>query len=206
MYKYEAAEVTGGLSKTSKMPCPSYNLPAQECKVGGKLAKIEGSVCANCYALKGNYKRYEKTVAPALYGRLASLENDLWVGAMTTLIRGQRYFRWHDSGDLQSVEHFDKIVQVAHNTPDTKHWLPTREKKILQAYNKSIPDNLVIRLSAAMVGGQPPATKHNTSTVHRAIDLVFYGHECPAYKQGGECGKCRACWDKTIDNVSYKEH
>ena len=32
------------------------------------------------------------------------------------------------------------------------------------------------------------------------------GRECPAYKQDGECGSCRACWNRNIKQVSYKEH
>jgi molybdenum-dependent DNA-binding transcriptional regulator ModE len=35
----EAKEITGSLSKPSKMPGWSYGLPAKECKTGGKLTK-----------------------------------------------------------------------------------------------------------------------------------------------------------------------
>ena len=41
------------LSRTSKMPCESISLDARQCKTGSKLAKIPGSVCNGCYALKG---------------------------------------------------------------------------------------------------------------------------------------------------------
>ena len=43
------------LSRTSKMPCESISLDARHCKTGSKLAKIPGSVCNGCYALKGFY-------------------------------------------------------------------------------------------------------------------------------------------------------
>ena len=33
--------------------------------------------------------------------RLGALLRPDWVQAMTTLITGHKYFRWHDSGDLQ---------------------------------------------------------------------------------------------------------
>ena len=52
MLKKEAKEITGGLSKPSKMPGPSYNLPAAACITGAKLAKVPGTVCYGCYALK----------------------------------------------------------------------------------------------------------------------------------------------------------
>ena len=34
MLKKEAREITGGLSKPSKMPGPAHNLPAAACKTG----------------------------------------------------------------------------------------------------------------------------------------------------------------------------
>ena len=43
----EAKEITGSLTRTSKMPGLSYSLPAWECKTGAKLRKIPGSVCAS---------------------------------------------------------------------------------------------------------------------------------------------------------------
>ena len=44
------------LSKTSKMPSKSFSKSAVACKVGAKLAKIEGSVCFDCNALRGFYR------------------------------------------------------------------------------------------------------------------------------------------------------
>ena len=63
----EAKKITGSLTRTSKMPGLSYSLPAWECKTGSKLRKIKGSVCASCYALKGNYTRYKAIKACLLY-------------------------------------------------------------------------------------------------------------------------------------------
>ena len=54
----EAKEITGGLSKPSKMPGPAYNLPASQCITGAKLVNVKGSTCSGCYALKGNYIRF----------------------------------------------------------------------------------------------------------------------------------------------------
>ena len=57
----EAREITGGLSKPSKMPGPAYNLPASQCITGAKLVNVKGSTCSGCYALKGNYIRYQES-------------------------------------------------------------------------------------------------------------------------------------------------
>jgi len=209
MKKIEAIQIIGGdLSATTKMPCKSFNLPAWECKTGSKLAKIEGSVCFNCYAMKGNYTRFP-SVKKAQYKKLGQLFNPAWVNAMVAMIERENnpFFRWHDAGDVQSVKHFNNICEVARKTPDIKHWLPTREHKIINDYVKAgntIPDNLIVRISATMIDDKPSKTASHTSTVHNKSNPI--GYECPAPDQDGECGDCRACWDTNIKNVSYKEH
>lgn len=40
-----AEQITGGLSKPGKMPCPAWGLPAKRCRVGSRLASIAGTVC-----------------------------------------------------------------------------------------------------------------------------------------------------------------
>ena len=54
----EAKKIIISLSQPDKMPGYAYGLPAWECKTGGKLAKVPGSVCFGCYAMKGNYTRF----------------------------------------------------------------------------------------------------------------------------------------------------
>ena len=100
MLKKEAKEITGGLSAPSKMPGPSFNLPAAACITGAKLVDVKGSTCSGCYALKGRYRF--GNVQRALQGRLAKLHDPRWVDSMVTLIDKQAVFRWHDSGDIQS--------------------------------------------------------------------------------------------------------
>ena len=189
--------ITGGLSKPSKMPGYAYNLPATECKVGAKLAKVPGSVCHGCYALKGRYRF--NNVQQALQRRLKALEDPRWVDAMVTLIKDQDWFRWHDSGDVQDLEHLQKIYEVCKLTPEKRHWMPTREAWIKQ-HLQDKPDNLVIRLSSPMVDQGPVSSWPNTSTV------VTSGASCPAPKQNNECGTCRNCWNPEIKNISYGKH
>jgi|TARA_Y100000033_G_C2715633_1_gene95629 hypothetical protein len=212
MNKNQAIEIVGsGLSDTSKMPSKSFNLSALDCITGSKLVDVEGSVCNGCYALNGNYQRYK--LPQKMKHKTSKVNNPFWVEAMLYLIKYQgnkkdkNYFRWHDSGDLQSVEHLAKIVEVCEKTPNIKHWLPTREYKIVTDFLKvgTIPNNLIIRLSAHMVDTKPPKIKNiNTSSVHDNSD--FFGVECESYKQNNECLDCRKCWDKSISNISYKKH
>ena len=107
----EAIKITDSFTKTSKMPGLSYSLPAWECKTGSKLRKIKGSVCASCYALKGNYTRY-KAIKAAQYVRLEALKDQRWIAAMVAQIIRQKFFRWHDAGDIQSPEHLQKSFKV----------------------------------------------------------------------------------------------
>ena len=119
MLKIQAKEIIGGdLSATTKMPCKSFNLPAWECKTGSKLAKIPGTVCHGCYAMKGNYTRFP-SVKKAQYKRLGQLFNPSWVAAMVSMIEREnnKYFRWHDAGDIQSIKHLKNIIEVANKTP-----------------------------------------------------------------------------------------
>ena len=186
------------MTRTTKMPGLSYSLPAWECQTGAKLRKIPGTPCFGCYALKGNYIRYP-AIKKAQYYRLASLVHDSWITAMVSQIKRQKFFRWHDAGDVQSVDHMKKILEVCRSTPGTGHWLPTQERKYLPD-PEAVPDNLVIRLSGSKVDGPPPTAWTHTSSV------VTKGATCPAPSQGGKCRECRACWTKSIKNVSYGKH
>jgi len=193
----DAKEITGSLTRTSKMPGLSYSLPAWECKTGSKLRKVKGSVCASCYALKGNYTRY-KAIKAAQYVRLKSLQDSRWIEAMTAQVKRSEYFRWHDAGDVQDLDHLNKIFEVCRQTPDTKHWMPTREAWI-KDHLASKPDNLVIRFSPPMIG-QRNDTWPNSSMV------VEKDASCPAPSQGNSCGDCRQCWDPAVKVVSYGKH
>lgn len=223
MNKRESIEVAGPLGYPSKMPGTSYGISAKKCITGGKLAKIEGSVCHDCYALKANY--FYPSVEQAHETRMAGLSNPLWVDAMVRMLvhvhevtgRGRNgpikrgWHRWHDSGDLQSVNHLEKICEVARRTPKIKHWLPTRELATVKAFVKSggiVPGNLVIRVSATMVDGDPTQAWPTTSGVYDKSPAV--GHDCPANRRKGEmkgkCGPCRACWNPEVKRVDYPLH
>ena len=200
MLKKEANEIVGGLSKPGKMPCPSINLPAAACITGQILAKVPGTTCHGCYALKGRYKF--KNTKIAMDRRLEALKDSRWVRAMVVLMKNRKYFRWHDSGDLQSAWHLARILEVAKQTPDTRHWLPTREARLLALMDPEvIPKNLLIRLSATKVNGAAPSSWPWTSTVTDRKEKT-----CPAPDQGGKCQSCRQCWDKSVKNVTYAKH
>lgn len=207
-------EYVAGLSNASKMPGYGYSLPAADCIVGGRLRSIKDSTCSKCYAHKGNYRF--GNVQAALRRRAQAIVKPLWVEAMAELIsrrsRKVPYFRWHDSGDLQSVDHLARICAVADLTPQIAHWLPTREYRIVSEYVESggaFPDNLCVRMSAHMIGGHVPTFPRlrglvTVSTVSR--DGYEEAHECPARHQDNHCGDCRSCWDRDVEHVDYHLH
>jgi hypothetical protein len=195
----EAWQLVGGLSKPSKMPGWSIGIPAKECNTGSKLVNVKGSVCEGCYALKGCY--VFKVVQAAQYKRLEAIRHPDWVQAMATLINSKKpdVFRWHDSGDVQDVQHLEKIFEVCRATPAKRHWMPTREAWIKDHMHKA-PANLVIRFSSPMVDQGPVKSWANTSTVSTK------SRTCPAPDNNNECGSCRACWDPLVKNIEYGKH
>lgn len=203
----EARDIAGTLGKPSKMPGLSYGISAHHCNVGAKLAQVEGSVCHGCYALKANYQY--PSVRQAHEKRFAGLTHPFWADAMILLIRssGTDYFRWHDSGDLQSIGHLSNIVRIAEALPEVSFWLPTREKAMVRQWQRmhgAFPANLVVRVSGAMVDGPAPSGFANVSVVVSTIGVT--GHECPAPRQGNKCLDCRACWQPDVQCVTYHKH
>ena len=200
----------GRLSNPSKMPAYAWGISAHTCMVGNLMAKIKGTTCNKCYALKGHYTF--PVVINAHKIRLKAITKPEWVDYMAELLtqkykrlaKSRLFHRWFDSGDLQSHEHLMKIFKVCELTPHIKYWLATREYKIISKIKyKDIPKNLVVRASGIKIDGQPPKFWKWTSTVHTKKPI---GHVCPAYKQDGECGSCRSCWSRSVKQVSYKEH
>lgn len=200
-----AWEIVGGLSNPSKMPCKGYSIPASTCKMGSLMAKHKGTICSKCYARKGMY--VFPNVKRALNRRFESLNHPLWISAMTLLVKDMKYFRWHDSGDIQSVEHLCNIVEVVKNTPKTKHWIPTREYSVVAEYvgqYGSFPENLTVRLSASKFNGVPPVElAKKLGVLTSGVSTTKYN--CVAPLQNNACKYCRMCWGKEFQ-INYKQH
>ena len=202
----QAKEIIVSLGKPSKMPCPSYSTPAKLCVTGSRLRKVKGSTCHKCYAMKGNY--LFPNVSQGLYKRFIAFNHPRFVEAMTLMIKAyaSSHFRWFDSGDLADRTMLQKIVEVCKSTPTIKHWLPTREVRIISDYlkiYKEFPENLLVRVSAPMIDGKPLKFDY-TSTVHQKKKPI--GRDCPSRFQENKCMDCRACLDRKVKNVSDHKH
>lgn len=214
----ELTDYIGGLSNPSKMPGFAYGIPADECGVGTKLRDVEGSTCSGCYAFHRGAYAWKGTIA-AYYRRFDRLQIPFWSEAIAEILNrrvrkglaNSDVFRWHDSGDLLSVDHLAAIVKVATLCPDVRFWLPTREYKIVADYRKlhgddSIPANLCIRMSAHMIGGKVPTFKGLTVSTVSSDDSYQGAHNCPSRFQDNSCGDCRACWSTEVLHVDYHLH
>ena len=208
----EAELAVGNLSRPSKMPSYAWSISARRCNVGSKLAKVKGSVCEGCYALKGRYMFNNTQDALERRYDAWSSDRERWVDAMIYLMHNKQHivnagvFRFFDSGDIQGSAMLDDINTVAWASPTIRFWLPTKEYKLVKNYDKEIAPNLVIRVSAPTVdkgfsGYANISTVYNKDNIHTAE-----GHICPSSKQGNECGSCRACWNDKVSEVSYIAH
>lgn len=199
------------------MPASTFATHTNACHVGTKLRAVEGSTCAKCYATKFErmYPSVDKghTFNTDAAAEWIARDPEQWAQAIALQITKvcakfqQPYHRWFDAGDLADVAMLRAIARVCELTPTIHHWLPTREGAILKAFlrERALPSNLVVRLSATMIDDKPMAAHPHTSTVHRST-APFHGQACDAASRNHQCGPCRACWDKTIPNVSYPLH
>lgn len=200
----QANKITGGLTITKKLPCRSFSLPASACIAGSRLATLRTSPCYDCYAKRGSY--VWPNVRKAQQQRLKNLSHPQWVEAMVFLIKrySPDYFRWFDSGDIQDMEMLNKMFEVARQTPETKHWVPTQERRMVK--NIIPPQNMVIRVSS------PVYNVPLISSIHIHASMVMHnpdsnlGYICPATTIRKTCDTCRACWDPNIDNIIYRKH
>ena len=207
----ELEKQIGTLSNPSKMPSFAWGISAKKCITGSKFVNQKNTVCSNCYALKHCYV-FPNTIAMQEL-RYSGLGLPEWVDYMAELItqkyknldKSRLFHRWFDSGDLQSYKHLIKIFKVCMLTPHIKHWVATREYKIISKIKyKDMPKNLIIRVSTIKFDKTPPKFWKWTSGVHK--DKKPIGRECLSYIKSNECGSCRACWDHRVKHISYKEH
>lgn len=221
-------------NRNSKMPGYTYGTSAWFCKTGSKLAKIKGSICSNCYAMKGRYVIDNVMKSKDMKSYTIEYYDDQgdftpWIIALTQIIKRRctikeikdkqgdiiltkdnTWFRWHDSGDIQSVLHLEAINQIALNCPDVKFWIPTREGKMVKQFlkNNEVASNLCIRISGHIIGKK--ASDFGTGLPTSSVDFEGSKHHCIAPKQDGACdghlASCRNCWDSSIPNVNYHQH
>lgn len=217
----QAEKYVGGVGNASKTWGKTFGINPDNCPTGRKFRDIIGTSCHGCYGFKGSYKQYAKTILIAWERRLNSLFKPQWVDAFIKVMTTQTLFRWHDVGDIQNIIHLNNILKVADGSPETKHWLPTIEHKVIRTMLKSrdIPSNIAIRLSTPKVNGKPvtvinPHTGNKvlTSGVYITIEQATATNAfiCPVTmdKKLKTCkaANCKACWNTSVQHIAYIKH
>lgn len=209
----------GLLTQTTKMPGPSFSLPAHLA-----CPRENGSICDSCYASKGCY-RFTSTQQAQLARFTWTVEcmrgdPREWVHIMVHAIRATncKYFRVHDSGDMFSPRYAESWYQVCLRLPNVRFWIPTRSWQqpsgplpiydaVLNTLQRmaKLP-NVTVRPSALNFRDKAPSVPGlHAGTTADHLD-VFTTRQCPAYHQGGSCQDCRTCWDEKDMPVSYSKH
>lgn len=211
---------TAVLTCTSKMPGPSFSLPA-----GRACPNAHGEICDECYAKKGCYQ-YTSTMR-AQEARFSwvrdCMKSDIgrlhFINTMIAAIEasGVEYFRIHDSGDFFNLQYVECWIEIARALDTVMFWAPTREYQMknplfnilggnsrLGALRRlaALP-NVTVRPSALSIGQDAPHVDglHAGSAVGNEN-----AWQCPARSQGGKCGDCRHCWSRKSSPVSYPLH
>ena len=198
------------LSKASKMPCKSFSLPVTEevCKGMRDTMGNVKPVCVGCYAKKGFYNM---PVVRDLreHNLLATKQlDDTFANSMVEQVGKAKYFRWFDSGDIYSDKLLARIYWICKNTPNTKHWIPTKARELFNQETwkalEALPNVTVRYSSPSIIGTYEP--KHGSTVsqaIHKSTKELFY---CPASTQKGKCETCRACWNPKLKVISYLKH
>ena len=197
------------LSKTSKLGTKSWSLQAIETCPGsvGKDGELVPA-CSGCYATTGMY--HFGAVKAVRADNKVDWKRAEWVTDMVTALKKDKHFRWFDSGDMYSLELAEKMYQIMVNTPNTKHWLPTRMYKFAKFWSvltrmEALP-NVMVRYSSDAVDGTYEQGVHGSTIVPDATSTPPGVTLCPAYTQGGKCLDCRACYDKSVAVIGYPAH
>jgi hypothetical protein len=206
------------LSQTSKMPGPSWSLPARRA-----CPRANGTICDGCYAAKGTYRFRSTQNAQAtrfawtVEAMRTAPGRAQWIAAMVAGISqsGCDYFRVHDSGDMFNAAYAQCWHAICQALPEVRFWVPTRSWQqptsplpvfdpLLNTLRRlaALP-NVTVRPSALNFGDAAPVVGglHAGSTADGQC-----AQQCPAPDQGGNCGACRVCWDSKDMPVSYCKH
>ena len=164
--------------------------------------------CSGCYATAGCYNFPDTKKVRA--DNKAQWQDDSFVGEFTKALQKQSHFRWFDSGDMYAIGLAEKMYEVMLNTPNTKHWLPTRMYKFQKFQNilnkmKALP-NVMVRYSSDEIDGTYTKGLHGSTILPNENYADSETFVCKAPSQDGKCLDCRACYNKDISVIGYLAH
>jgi len=124
-HKTRAGKTRTGKNKMANMVSintDTYNNPF--CQA---MSKIEGTVCARCYAMRLSRSYGPKSMAPfERNGRILNDEMQDWQIPRLNVA----FCRFHSFGELESDRHFLNIVRIAKVNPETHFALWTKRSDL----------------------------------------------------------------------------
>jgi len=125
----------------------NFNLPAYKSSTGKIVCPFAADCVKYCYAQKGNYKRFAKTILPPMEKRLELSKTAHFVPLMIKAIQKKKaeYIRIHDSGDFYSPKYLQKWVDIANELKDVKFYAYTKSHKFFRGIQ--LPENFDIIFS-----------------------------------------------------------
>jgi hypothetical protein len=186
----------------------------------GAISSISLPACATCNSAAPCFKlcyaakisRLYKTVDSAYKRNLDILNNDPeeYFNAVRSAAKLQRFFRWHVSGDIPSLDYFVQMVKIANDLPGTQFLAFTKQYNIVNTYLNSggtIPANLKILFSNW--GAWKCENPYNLPT----CEVIFKGTTPEENWQicGGNCTECACngsgCWSlKNGETIATYQH
>lgn len=202
------------LSRTSKMGCHSWSLPAGPGVCAGFMAGTD-SVCGSCYAAQGMY--HMPNVKAAQADRLRRWREeptiDCELVAEICRKRGQ-YFRVFDSGDFSSIDDVHRWRKICTRCPGKQFWIPTRTWRLGLEWRAALArlhdlPNVCVRYSGLRWGETPPEIRDSGTEAMPITTLVTDGSgDCPAMKERSSCETegCRKCWESKNAETRIDRH
>ena len=125
----------------------NFNLPAYKNQDGKTVCPFADSCVQYCYAQKGNYKRFAKSINPGMEYRYKLSKTIAFVPLLIEAIKTLKadYIRIHDSGDFYSPKYVAKWMQIAEALPGVNFYAYTKSHDFFRGIE--IPPNVDIIFS-----------------------------------------------------------
>lgn len=168
-----------------------------------------------CYANKGRQTMANVQGAYYRNWRLWNENPDLFFEQVYYEIKfsGLTYIRYFDSGDIISMDFFDRMVKLCKKTPDVKYMAFTKKYELVNDHisnNGELPDNLNIMFSSWDKMWDIP-NPHNLGIAYVDFkdkrlnpDFPKNTFRCPGKES--TCSACKICWNKNLKAVVFEQH
>ena len=203
----EILKVSHGNRKMGEIPSVSLP-PVITCRKNAPCIK-------DCYACK--LCRIYKNVAESYKNNyeLYNTDPDSYFRQLDGAMKMSLYFRVHVSGDVPTMDYFNRLVEVVKNNPHCKVLMFTKQFEIVNAYisenggnrETAIPENFKIIYSAWQ--DFKPINPYNFPETN----VIFPNTQVPDNWKicGGNCSECVCrgvgCWElKAGETLAFYKH